>query len=115
MPNKITTADIREILSTREAVAAARKSLRLIEANLGSLEKNLINLLRVGVAVDSKTYEAIIAMEEGVCRPPWKDEYLDHMAEVHFVLRAPAEELVRERHPAEKREVLSIRLLKKGG
>ncbi len=110
---KITTAELKQIMSARDDLSHARKEVRRAEAELEVLEKSVMDRLRAGVAIDSKTMTASIATEDGICRPAWKDEYLAHMLAEHDVAESAAENDVRAKYPPGPREKLAIAFVTK--
>lgn len=60
-----------------------REALREAEALVTALEVEITKLLEDGAAVEPGKCKALLTIETGARRPPWKDIYLDHMVKEH--------------------------------
>lgn len=103
----IAQTELMELETLRLDRQRAAKQERELKARIDAREAELIAKLKGGAVVEGRL-NAAVEREQGDCRPPWKDCYLDHMAMEHGQPRESIEEQTRLAFPGGFKDVLVI-------
>lgn len=105
---KVLQRELRAIVKLKVDISEAKQNVRELEAELAAAEKVAHNALVAGAKVEPGPFTATIEEQQAACRPPWKEVYLGHMAELHGKSPKAVEEEVRGLYPGEVKRVLVV-------
>lgn len=106
--SKILQRQLKAIVKLKESITEASAQLRDMKGELARQENDVYNALLAGIKVEAGPFTASIEERLPACRPPWKEVYLGHMAELHGQSPKAVEEQVRQLYPPEVERVLVV-------
>lgn len=99
---------LRAYLRRMDDVDTHHNALKEAEALATALEVEITKLLEDGAAVEPGKCKALLKLETGARRPPWKDIYLTHMDVEHNARPDFEEKQVLDKFPPKTKQVLIV-------